>query len=69
MTRNILLALLGGAAVGLLVRYFLKNREASDFIEEAQEEANRLARRGKKVLTDTTEDVGRDIGRMTGRKY
>ena len=68
MMRNILWALAAGAAVGLMYRYFSNNREVAHFIEEAEDDTNKLARTGKRAVTSAAGDMGKAIGREVSRR-
>ena len=68
MVRNILLALAAGAAVGLMYRYLSNNGEVADFIEEAEDDTNAIARAGKRAVTSRAGDMGEAIGREISRR-
>ena len=66
--RNILWALAAGVAVGLIYRYFSNNRKVTDFIEEAGDDTNVIARAGKRTVSSAAGDMGEAIGREVSRR-
>jgi hypothetical protein len=69
MTRNILLAVIAGAAIGVMYKYFFKN-EGSDFLSDAEEGATEMVHKGKRAAYNVgdkfDEAVEKGKARMRG---
>jgi hypothetical protein len=70
MTRNILLALLGGAAIGLAIRY-LNRRGDSEFLQDIEDDATTLYHKGKRTVQDVADrtEEAFDKGKSRVRNY
>jgi hypothetical protein len=70
MTRNILMAVLAGAAIGLMYRYFWRNQEG-DFLTDAEEGATELVHKGKRAAYNVADkfDEAVEKGRTRMRGY
>lgn len=73
MIRNIVMALLAGTAIGLMYRFFRKNRNLSDegFLEDAEVGATELVHRGKRAASNVADkfDEAVEKGKTRMRGY
>jgi hypothetical protein len=71
MKRNILLAVLAGAAIGLMFRYLNKRNEGSDFLTDAEEGATELVHKGKRAAYNVADKIDETVekGRTRMRGY
>jgi peptidoglycan hydrolase CwlO-like protein len=71
MTRNVLLAVLAGTAIGLMFRYISKNRNTDDFLTDAEEGATELVHRGKRAAHNVADkfDEAVEKGKTRMRGY
>jgi hypothetical protein len=71
MTRNILLAVLAGTAIGLMYRYFINTNEGTDFLADAEEGATELVHKGKRAAHNVADRFEEAVekGRARTRGY
>jgi hypothetical protein len=68
--RNVFMAVLAGAAIGLMYRYFKSTAESEDFLSDAEEGATELVHKGKRAAYNVAdkfdEAVEKGRSRMKG---
>jgi hypothetical protein len=71
MTRNILLAIIAGAAIGVMYRYFYRDNEGTDFLTDAEEGATELVHKGKRAAHNVADrfDEAVEKGKTRMRGY
>jgi hypothetical protein len=65
--RNIFMAVLAGAAISLVYRYFTRTDETEDFLTDAEEGATELIHKGKRAAYNVSDKLDEAVEKGRSR--